>query len=314
MPPRNSDYYSAVVARLERSYDVSSAVSAPGRHEVAATIIAPDRVGAPVVLCCIPGGGTTGGYFDLTAPDRSYSFAEHAAAAGMVVVVIDNLGTGRSRSTAGLRVTPLDAAVAGAHAFAEAAREIPGPPRMVAVGHSMGAALAVLAQDRRHPFDALALLGFTAAGLPDRAPDLPALATGPGRFGPEVVEAALTHLGRTGGPPFPFLVDGDTPAAARRAYATVATPVLPGPALLSILPGALAALTAAVDVPVFIGVGDHEPWAEPAVLAAQFAASPAVDVHVLERAAHNHVLASTRHVQWERLCRWAAAIAGRRRS
>jgi alpha-beta hydrolase superfamily lysophospholipase len=289
----------AAVARVERTYDVADLVAGPGRHEVAVTMVVPGA-DVPAVLCCAPGGGATGAYFDL--PDPAYSFAGHAAAAGLAVIAVDNLGTGRSRSTAGLRRTPLEVAAANARAFAAAARELPGAPRLIGVGHSMGAALTILAQDRWRPFAALAVLGFTTAGLPEqvRGPAAPA-----DRFGAGIVDAAATRIGAAG-PPFPFLVDGDTPAAARRAYSAAATAVLPGPALLSMLPGNVADAAAAVDVPVFVGVGDHEPWSDPAALAAQFPAAPAVEVHVLHRAAHIHVLAATRRDQWDRLFRWAA--------
>jgi len=295
--------------RIQRTYDVSDLIAAPGRHEVAVTLVVPARADVPAVLCCVPGGGATGGYYDLVQPDPSYSFAEHAAAAGLAVIAVDNLGTGRSHSTAGLRRTPLEVAAANTRAFAAAVREVPGAPRVIGVGHSMGAALTILAQDRWRPFDAVALLGFTTAGLPEHTCGLEGLAASPGRFDAEVVDAAVGRIGgsRTG-PPFPFLVDGDTPAAARRAYAAVTAPILPGPALLSMLPGNVADAAAAVDVPVFVGAGDHEPWADPDALAAQFPGAPAVEVHVLRRAAHNHVLAGSRRDQWERLCRWAAAV------
>jgi alpha-beta hydrolase superfamily lysophospholipase len=282
---------------------------------VAATVVVPDRVTVPVVLCCVPGGGTNRAYFDLVVPDPSYSFAEHLAAAGTVVVTVDNLGTGRSHSDAGLGVTPLEVAAANAAAFARAVDEVrdrlPGAARVIGVGHSMGAALTVLAQDRERPFDGLALLGFTTAGLPDHVRGLEALAARPGRFGPEIVDAAAARFPAPpppGASPFPFLVEGDTPAAARRAYATALAPLLPGPALLGMLPGALSQAAAGVDVPVFVGVGDHEPWSDPAALAAQYPASPAVEVHVLHRAAHNHVLAGTRRLQWEHLRRWAEQL------
>src|SRR5438105_3102909 len=49
------------------------------------------------VLFCLHGGGYTRGYFHLQVPGyRDYSFAEHLARKGYIVVAIDHLGMGDS--------------------------------------------------------------------------------------------------------------------------------------------------------------------------------------------------------------------------
>jgi hypothetical protein len=85
------------------------------RGELAATIVTPEDMDpASELLFCIPGMTYTGSYYDLHFDGHSgYSFAEHFAALGHPVAMVDNLGTGAS-SRPGGEVDLADIAAASA--------------------------------------------------------------------------------------------------------------------------------------------------------------------------------------------------------
>lgn len=298
----------------------------PGGHTIAARVVAPATLPAgkrPAMLCCVPGGGATLGYFDLAVSgDLSYSFAEFAATRGQVVIAVDNLGTGGSDRPDPL-ITPTEVAAANSAAFARAAldlrrgsllpdqRPLP-PPVTIGVGHSMGAMLTILAQAADRVHAGIAALGFTTSGMPDLLRPRERLLAGTPKGRTQLVQLAAERLsGLPSDAPrvrFPFHVEG-TPAAAARAYAATATTTLPAPSALAMIPGNVAEEAASIAVPVFLGVGDHEPWHQARELAPQYPASHDVTVYVLKGAAHLHNLAPTRHQLWARMCRWAAGVA-----
>src|SRR6185312_2658289 len=100
-----------------------------------------------------------------------YSFAEHLAAAGFVVITVDHLGVGMSTDPAASGQLGLELLAAG---DAEVARQVreglrdgdlidgvsPLAAPLVGVGHSMGACLTTMVQANTGIYDAVALLGY----------------------------------------------------------------------------------------------------------------------------------------------------------
>ena len=78
--------------------DVSSAVPLDGSHRVVTWVFAPFEPAARVpLLVCLPGGSYTKAYWHLEVPGRTgYSFGEHLAGLGMLVVAMDHLNVGDS--------------------------------------------------------------------------------------------------------------------------------------------------------------------------------------------------------------------------
>ena len=66
------------------------------------------------------------------------------------------------------------------------------------------------------------------------------------------------------------------------------------------IPGASAPELAAVDVPVFLGVGDRDITGEARRIPGQFPPAADITLYVLEESGHNHNVAPTRQVLWER--------------
>lgn len=312
--------------RLRTRYDVSHVVDEPGEWFISAEILVPATIpetASLTVLCCTPGGGCTGKYFDLGEPEAGFSFASYAVAAGFACVLIDNLATGQSTPGADPWVSPRSVARANAEAFVRATEELgtlfPGSVAMatVGVGHSMGAMLTLMAQAMTEQHAAIACLGFTPSGLPGVLSTEELRVAAAGQVSLEVLNSlARKRFSDSGAPPaaqdahqpFPFCL-ADTDRAGLRALAAASTNLLPLAGFLSLLPGNVIEYIREITVPVFLGGGDHEPWHKAAELVPVFEKSNDISFYTLVDAAHNHNVASTRELLWRRLLGWAAVVA-----
>jgi alpha-beta hydrolase superfamily lysophospholipase len=307
-----------------------SVVAPPGVQWCAVSVYAPDRpvAGAPVpVAVCLPGGYYRKEYFDLVVPPGTgeYSMARHLAARGWVVVTCDPPGIGGSDGPDdGYDLTPAAladtqaAVTATVLADLRAGTFVAGLPPVphaapIGVGHSAGALLTVHEQARHRPFVALALLGFAGHGLVEHLTDEErALADDPA-----AAAAALPRLvaQRFGGA-LPALSGGTTsrfsdataPAEAKTAMRAAQDRLLALLGLTSMIPGASAPELAAIDVPVFLGVGDADITGDPHVIPSHVPGSSDVTLFVLPHSGHAHHLAPTRTLLWDRLDAWARAL------
>ena len=310
--------------------DVSD-VAPAGCRELALEVVEPAVTPPRAVLFCFPGGGMTRRYFDLAAP--GYSFAEYARARGFLVVMLDHPGTGDSDAPDdGWTLTP--AVVAGLEAAAVGrARTLLGADGIPAIGvaHSAGAHLLIHHFGPNGParsrtsqavggtrFAGLALLGWAGHGLPEYldAADrrLAGLAaTDPEAFPQELVAGARRKFGR----PFPvldghgssLLIRNPMPDHVRQALSAAGAPLLAVVGHASMIPGSASRAAAAVDVPVFLGVGEHDIATGHHLIPAQFPASPDVTLYVLPGAGHNHNVEPGREELWDRVTRWAGQLA-----
>jgi pimeloyl-ACP methyl ester carboxylesterase len=316
---------SSTPQRSRGRYDVTHVVDEPGNWFISAEIITPAV--APdaeelTVLCCSPGGGCTGQYFDLGEPGSGFSFAQYAVGSGVACILIDNLATGQSSPDANPWVSPQSVARANAEGFALATEELrsrlPASVRLasVGIGHSMGAMLTLMAQAMIGQHVAVACLGFTPSGLPSvLSPDELHIANaGPVSYD-TLLRLARQRFSDSGQPPaeqqtkipFPFTLPGTDPAG-RKALAATATNLLPLPATLSLLPGNVVQYIRQITAPVFIGGGDHEPWHKAAEIVPIFEGSNDISFYSLTNAAHNHNVAPTRELLWQRMLGWAAVV------
>jgi pimeloyl-ACP methyl ester carboxylesterase len=312
--------------RFRTRYDVTRVVDEPGDWFVSAELLVPTSASGSdhvTVLCCTPGGGCTGEYFDLGEPDAGFSFAQYALAAGFACVLIDNLGTGRSTPGADPWISPQSVARAGAEAFALATRDLAAalPARTtiatVGVGHSMGAMLTLMGQAMGGQHSAIAILGFTPAGLPNMlspeelrvAPEGPVPLEALTSIARQIFSGAADASGQERAiESFPFNLPDADPAGLA-ALGAAATNLLPLPGALSLLPGNISEYIRQITVPVFLGGGDHEPWHQAAELVPAFQSSADITFYTLVDAAHNHNVAATRELLWRRLLGWAAVVA-----
>jgi pimeloyl-ACP methyl ester carboxylesterase len=283
-------------------------------HWVAADVFLPEGGNArPVAFCCLAGGGMSRRYWDLS-PD-TYSFARWAAGNGFPVICVDHLGTGGS-TLPPETVAPLLSTVVTANDAAfrilldELRLDTPGL-RSVGVGHSMGAALTVRQQAAHKTHDAVALLGFDTAGLPEHLPaDILAACADGIPDDERIAELTLRMFGsayptRRGG-----AFHGES-TPARQALNAAATVLLGSGGLLSILPGNVAAEAARLRVPVLVANGERDPLLSARrATAGQYPAAAGFATVVLPDSGHNHNVAPTRHELWRELASWAERTIG----
>lgn len=296
--------------------DVSS-LALPGLHTCAVDVFTPTELPAgrpPVVACCLPGGYMTRGYFDLTVPAAvgQYSMARHLTDRGLIVVTVDPPGVGGSDvpdDPALLTPDTLADVVAVVVRTVVAGLALPRAPVVLGIGHSAGALLTTYVQARHRPYAAAALLGFAGRGLPDAlTDDERAVADDPA-----AARSALPHLvaARFGtarpAPPArstSMFSGGPEPEAVKEAMRAARGPLLAMLGLTSMIPGASAPELAALDVPLFLGVGDRDITGAPRDIPAHFPAATDVTLYVLADAGHAHNVAPTRARLWDRLVTW----------
>jgi pimeloyl-ACP methyl ester carboxylesterase len=284
-----------------------------------------------VALTCLPGGGMSRRYFDLqpVGGGDDWSMAAHLAAHGVIVLLIDHPGVGDSDVPDDpYELTPRTVAAVDAHATRRALDAlragtlVPGLPALTSVrsigcGHSMGAMLTVHAQamaTSASPLhEAVALLGFAGGGLVEHLSDEErAYAGDPVGLERVVVELTRRRFGRplsrgsTG--PSPFLLAVEVPDHAVAAIADAGSNLLNVCGLTSMVPGASAPQLGAIDVPVFLGVGEFDITGPSHAIPVQFPRARDVTLHVCPQMGHNHNVAPTRAALWDRLLRWLREV------
>ena len=313
--------------RRTLTLDVSD-VALAGVRRLASDVFVPEHVAEPAtILVCIPGGGMSRGYFDVEAPGEhgNYSMARHLVAQGFVVVTIDPPGVGDSdvpddgyeltvQRVADVCARGVDRVLAQLHDDGIAGTAI-------GVGHSAGAMITTALQARHRPYAALALFGFGNNGrvaaaestMGDVFAELEAL-DDPEEFHRRVAELAAVRFGTplprsSNTSTSPFLLGGmDVPEAVLDALGQVKSNLIAVVGLTSMVSGSIAPEMAAVDVPVFLGIGERDITGPAHAIPAAFPAAPEVLLYVLPGAGHNHNVAPNRELLWDRVATWLRTL------
>jgi pimeloyl-ACP methyl ester carboxylesterase len=316
------------VRRTTIDVDVS-AVAPPGCHRIALDVFVPENFGPrPLLWVCIPGGGINRRYFDLEVEgqDGGYSMARHFAAGGDLVVTVDPPGVGGSDvPDDGYTLTP--GVVAGVLAAAiETLRTdlvragIPAaglrnvvPRSTIGLGHSAGALLVAFQQAHHRSYDAVALLGFSASGLPEvlneeelryagRAEEFAEVvgALTKARFGEPLPEWSNSSVGELEVNAVATQVNVALAAANSRLLALVG--------MTAIVPGSVQPELDKLEVPTFVALGEHDLGGTLDVLPTQLPACGDLTLFLLEGAGHNHNVEINRRLLWQRVARWATSV------
>lgn len=313
------------------TFDVTAGVGSGEKLTQAGWAFLPARpADARAVLLCLAGGSYDKHYWHIEIDGHSgYSFGEHMADAGFVVIAVDHLGVGASTDPVASGPLGLPLLATG---DAEVARQVrerlrlgtlvddvpPTVAPLVGVGHSMGACLTTMVQATAHPYDAVALLGYgvqitnvyqgtaDAADLEQRIKQTieascqltGAMPTDSHTFAPRNYLADLFYAGEVP----QEVVDADTAVESRvplRAAAEVTTP------------GFVENYTSSIDVPVLLAFGaatdvSPNPHAEPA----NYSGSCDVTLHLVPKSGHCHNFASHRAHLWDRIAAWVPTVIG----
>ena len=312
------------------TFDVTGAIGTDEQLTQAAWLFLPERpADARGVLLCLAGGTYDKHYWHIDIDGHpGYSFGEHLADYGFVIIAVDHLGIGESTDPTASGPVGLELLTKG---DAEVARQVrerlrrgelhedlpPTNPPLIGVGHSMGACLTTMVQATTHPYDAVVLLGYgvqitnvyqdtpDAAELEERVQQnieascqlSGAKPTDAHLYAPRGYLADLFYAGEVP----QDVIDADTAVQSRtplRAAAEVTTP------------GMVERYASQVDVPVFLGFGaaldvSPNPYSEPA----NYTGSPDVTLHLVPSSGHCHNFASHRTQLWDRIARWLPTVA-----
>jgi pimeloyl-ACP methyl ester carboxylesterase len=311
--------------------DVSAAVATPGVYHLRGFVTAPADLDPsaepPIVLCCLPGGRCSTGYFDLQVDGlEGYSMADHLTAQGFVVVALDHLGVGASSPVEDIfALTPAVASAVNHHAFSQVLAQlragsiVPGldlrsPPVVIGMGHSMGGMLTMVQQANHRTYDAVINLGHGGDGLPlVLTPEELSVVGDPEAFDASIVRLARDRSARPVRPNPPGAVPGtfhaaDVPAAAREAFVGQSTGLLSTCGLTSMIPGSTDREKGRIDTPIFLGFGDRDLTTRPHAAVAAYRASPDVTLLVIPGSGHCHHQAGNRAMLWDRVGAWAQRI------
>jgi pimeloyl-ACP methyl ester carboxylesterase len=216
------------------------------------------------------------------------------------VIAVDHIGVGDSSVpdldsiTFGHLAAANDGAVREALRLLAAGRLATGLPEIspglvVGMGQSMGGCIGIIQQARHRSFDALAVLGYSGARmhLPEPPPgyDMLRYAFHWDEEPDSLVEADL------GGGPQPW----------RSPTMPSCVPTMAGS-------GLIVAEAGAVDVPLFLAVGERDVIEDLNTEPDAFRSSDDITLFRLRRAAHMHNFAPTRMVLWRRLEAWITAL------
>jgi alpha-beta hydrolase superfamily lysophospholipase len=308
-----------------RRIEVGELLPGEGTLSIAADIFMPARLREnPAVLFCLPGGGMNRAYFNLQG-EGEFSFAAHLTAHGFIVVTLDHLGVGESSAPAdGHALTPDILTEANGIAMEAIRRELLAGALTgraltqlpsIGVGHSMGAMLTALQQAGRPSHVALALFGFSNAGL------LAALSPEEKRYcgDPAGLRENLVRLARLRDPnPYPqvrrsaqgteLFAGATADPRGVEALKPARSSLLLTAGVFSMVPGSCNPECARITVPVFLGLGDRDMAGPPHLIPANYPGSPDVTLQVLPSTGHAHFLFPGRRPLFERVTGWCEAM------
>lgn len=278
----------------------------------------------PLVLFCVPGGGMSRRYFALGDPqatgdeNRDFNFARAMVEQGHIVILIDPVGVGdSSRPSDGFLLTSDLLArfnhhfVAKASALLRSGDLVPGLQplpdfRAIGVGHSAGAMLMAIQQASYRDFSALIMLCFGTAGLAEFLDEEHRAALAADTVGDRHISEFSRR--RFGGAAYVDIPVAAKDSPASRALAAVQDHVLANIAVHAMTPGNVSREIAALDVSVFIGVGERDITGPAHMMAQDYENCPHLTLQVVKGAGHHPFITPDAALLHRRIANWLQAI------
>jgi pimeloyl-ACP methyl ester carboxylesterase len=302
-----------MVGPLNHTFDILQQVGRiSGKISLASWIFVPENLSAMEmipVLFCLPGGGYSKAYYHLPG-HPGYSFAQHMAERGFVVVAIDHFGTGEStRPDNGQQVTSPLMAQAN-HQVVQQLRDLLSQGMIAGIkteklyiagiGHSMGAMLGILQQSMYRSFDAIATLGWANGAMSIQVNEVQ----------PRIDDHGYAWTDREKLAPFFYGTFG-VPEEIIAADTALATCIPTGAFDFLSTPSAMQRSAAPISVPVFFANGSIDAAANLPDEARFYPHSSDITIFRLHGAGHVHNFAPTRKVLWDRLAWWIDTLMAR---
>jgi len=283
---------------------IAARVHAPGPE-------AARRLPCPVWVVLAPGAGSSWQYWDLhpQGVPGQWSYAQSLTAGGVGAIILDTYGVGDStyrghgsELTSGVMALAFHEAAVVLRAELRAGTlpgcEASGEPVLVGMGHSGGGGLTVIQQANHASHDMIVVLGFPAGEFffetHETTDDVDATMP-PEEFG-------LLRFSGTFAD-FRQQFSSDVPESVIRSHMAGMLPIPPGfPELMT--PGLVARAAARIEVPVFLGFGEHDIAANPGDEARFYGRSSDVTVHIQQGARHFHQMSRTRHQLADTILAW----------
>jgi pimeloyl-ACP methyl ester carboxylesterase len=273
--------------------DVSAATGLPGAAVAGWSFVSGTE--PETVAVCLHGGGYDKRYWHFSSPGLTgFSMSEHFVERGIAVVALDTLGMGESSRPERIEDLTLEVAAAAHDEAVRGVRErFPGA-RIVGIGHSLGGMLALAQQAGHRSYDRLALLGWSARTINVELEADHFLADGDYRW---LNRQRVHHLFHWDDVPQELIAADDAN-------------LVPTPRTLedaAFQPGISEAHAGAIDVPLFIGLGERDVSRDPRGEPALYPRAYDITLYILGRSGHCHNFASTRRTLWDRLLGWACS-------
>jgi pimeloyl-ACP methyl ester carboxylesterase len=299
-----------------------------GLVQTARVFVPREPTRARALLVCLPGGSYDWRYWHFDVEGHpGYSFAEHLAGRGYVVVAVSHLGVGDSATPPGsvglsMLAAGDEAVVVHLKSALAAGTLTPDLPALrlpvVGVGHSMGACLTTMIASRSPVYDAVCLLGYGVQithvyNDTNEGHDLQS------RIGATM--AAFRELNAVDDDAEHCYINRDlvralfhapdVPHAVVVADDHAASLVSVRAASEVTVPGFVERYACGVEVPIFLGFGEAldvspDPFAEPA----SYRSSKDVTVFLVPGSHHCHNFAQHRTLLWDRIAAWITTVVG----
>ena len=260
------------------------------------------------LLFCLPGGGTTRGFFDL-AP--KHSFAVRMTGKGYDILTMDHPGTASNPLPASHPfLTPWHSAAYLNDALSRFIATLEYQSPIVGVGHSMGGMIMTMMQAKEKPFCGVALLGSNAGGLDWALDDHEkTYIDRQEEFTRDLEELTLRKfkaefIPGMGGPSGKTITFGGATGTLNECLRHLGCELFSAGGLTSMTRGSFRMEVEAIDVPMFFAFGDHDIGIPPEEAPKDYVGAPSHDLVILENTGHNSLAFSSIGTLCEKLDQW----------
>lgn len=265
------------------------------------------------LLFCLPGGGASAEYFNLT-PENS--FVQKMTLRGYDVITMDHPGTVTNPLPVDHSfLTPQTSADYIAQALSGFQSQLNMKhSRVFGIGHSMGGMMTTLVQARHTPFDGIALLGSSAGGLEWGLTDEEkTYIDDPFSFARDIEKLTLAKFKipfpqSTGGPSGKSIVFGGETAELTQRLRDVSCELYAAGGMMSMTRGSFRQEVNAIDVPLFFAFGDHDIGIPPKDVPKDYINAPRTELVILENTGHNHFAFSSLETLCTQIDQWATDL------